>query len=148
MKLSVAAVALGLLSLVSAGRSPQHVGKKFPQHKRSAIPHAQPAQPQLETRAAPHQFLNSATKSTFFAKTWRKRWLTWYRICGERYGASRRRLRCRRVILRSPAHLQQDARARALLLVLPINKSKSQERDCDMVEWWSRMQFLGRIPAR
>ncbi|OAP65364.1 hypothetical protein AYL99_01336 [Fonsecaea erecta] len=62
MKFSVIALALGLVSLASARRSPQHVGKKLPQLKRSPAPHPHPVVPELEKRAAPHKFLNNATK--------------------------------------------------------------------------------------
>ncbi|OAL18111.1 hypothetical protein AYO20_11778 [Fonsecaea nubica] len=62
MKFSIIALALGLVSLTSARRSAQHVGKKLPQLKRAPAPHAHPVVPELEKRAAPHKFLNNATK--------------------------------------------------------------------------------------
>ncbi|KEF62364.1 carboxypeptidase D [Exophiala aquamarina CBS 119918] len=63
MKFSVVALALGLIPLISAKRSGQHVGKKLPEIKRSFSPRAAaPAVPQPKKRQAP-SFLTDATKS-------------------------------------------------------------------------------------
>jgi hypothetical protein len=62
MKFSVIALAFGLVSLTSARRSLQHVGKKLPELKRNAVPRVAPAVSQPEKRQAP-SFLTDATKS-------------------------------------------------------------------------------------
>jgi len=65
MRFSVIALALGLVSLTSAKRSPQHVGKKLPEIKRNFSPRAPPrAVSQPEKRHEP-SFLTDATKSEF-----------------------------------------------------------------------------------
>jgi len=62
MKLSIITLALGVASLVTARRSPQHVGKKLPEVKARAMPQLQPrAQPEVKKHGSP--FLTPATKS-------------------------------------------------------------------------------------
>lgn len=64
MKFSVLALAFGLVSLTSAKRSLQHVGKKDPQVKRNVAPRAAPAVSLSEPeKRASHSFLNDKTKS-------------------------------------------------------------------------------------
>lgn len=55
------ALALGLVSLASARRSPQHVGKKLPEIKRNIVPREQAAPEEPEKNAAP-MFLTNKTK--------------------------------------------------------------------------------------
>ncbi|EXJ60001.1 carboxypeptidase D [Cladophialophora yegresii CBS 114405] len=62
MRFSIAALALGLISLASAKRSPQHVGKTLPEIRRSVAPQSRSAATKIEERAAPHLFLNNNTK--------------------------------------------------------------------------------------
>ncbi|KAK5057658.1 hypothetical protein LTR84_011659 [Exophiala bonariae] len=62
MKFSVLALTLGLVSLTSAKRSLQHVGKRDPEVRRNvAVPRAAPAVAQPEKRAE-HSFLTDKTK--------------------------------------------------------------------------------------
>ncbi|KIX00857.1 uncharacterized protein Z518_09922 [Rhinocladiella mackenziei CBS 650.93] len=61
MKFSIVAVAFGLISLASAKRSPQHVGKKLPEIKRNVAPRADTGPVQPEKRASP-SFLTDLTK--------------------------------------------------------------------------------------
>lgn len=70
MRFSLVTLALGLVSLTSAHRSLQHVGKhlKFPELKRSAAPQPQPVTPRLEERATAQQYLNNKTKSMSLAE--------------------------------------------------------------------------------
>ncbi|EXJ95780.1 carboxypeptidase D [Capronia coronata CBS 617.96] len=60
MKVSIVALASGLISLAAAGRSPQHVGKKLPEVKRDIAARAPPVFTQPEKRAT-SSFLTNAT---------------------------------------------------------------------------------------